>query len=175
MQPPKNPVGSYEIVYQDGAGRVSERIIDIPDLSSAFGVWIDAYCRLRKKYRSFYPDRILKCIDVQNGQLVPNLIQHLRSLARGEQRSRVSDAENLAMASYLKELGGFVRGITADQVLYDTELLALRQLFARCPGDHSKEIDDVLDVLEQAQEDGVISSDEHAKIMKLVQRLGALY
>ena len=175
MQPPKNPIGSYKIVYQDGAGRVTERTIDIPDFPSAFGVWIEAYCRLRKGYRSFYPDRILKCVDTGNGKVVPNLIQHVRSLARDEPRTTTSNAESLAMASYLRELGGFVRGITADQVLYHTELLALRKLFARCPGDRPKEIDDVLDVLEAAQEDGVISSNEHEKIMRTVQRVGALY
>lgn len=167
MKAPSNPVASFDIKYRDGKGAVSQRVIDIPDFAAVSAVWITAYCRLRKSYRSFYPDRILSCVDANSGEVVSDVMGFLLALRDGTD----TPAPGLAMADYIKELRSFIRGITADGVLHDVELRALRNLFNDCPADRPASVNHVLDVLEQAQDDGIITAEEHKQIMNAVQRI----
>lgn len=172
MTQPKNPIASFEIEYRDGRGRLSKRIIDVPSFDYVSAIWIDAYCRMRGEYRSFYPERMVSCVDIATGQSITDIMAYLKTLYLNVTgHANLPLKQNPEMSAYLKELRGFVQGITADNMLTDVELRALRQVFSRCPEDTTPEINKVLDVLELAQEDGVISHDEHKQILAAVQKL----
>lgn len=170
--PPSNPIATFEIEYRDGRGRMSKRVIDIPSFDYVSAVWIDAYCRMREEYRSFYPERMASCVAVDTGEAVPDVMAYLKNLYFSTTgQTGVPVIQSPGMAEYLREVRGFVAGITVDGLLTDVELRALRQLFARCPEDTPPDINKVLDTLEMAQEDGVITHDEHKQILNAVQKL----
>lgn len=173
MKPPKNPIATLEIEYIDGAGRKSKRIIDIPDAYAVDGVWINAYCRKRSAWRSFYPDRILRCTDVISGEVVSDVIKYFERLCGARlARAKTKDwIKKPSLNSYMELVRVFCSGLLADGVLYDQEIIAMQRLFAQCPADTPPSINAVLDVLELIQEDGVITAEEHAKLLTAVQKL----
>jgi hypothetical protein len=64
--------------YEDGNGKTSERVIDIrafePQGSSGLVI---AHCHLRDATRTFRFDRMRRVIDMETGEIIPNLQQRL--------------------------------------------------------------------------------------------------
>lgn len=169
----KNPVASFEIEYRDSAGKTTKRGIDIVSFEDISLMYVNAYCRLRKKMRSFCPERIVSCIDLSTGEPVYDITAHLKKLlrARAKGDSAPIKAVSLELTKYIDKVRLFCREILKDGVLQDSELRSLRQLFAQCPEDKTPEMDKVLEILDMAQDDGVIDETEREKLRRAVSKL----
>ena len=123
--------------------------------------------------RSFCPERIVSCIDLSSKEPVYDITAHLKKLlrARAKGDSAPIKADSLELAKYLEKIRLFCRGILEDGVLHDSELRSLRQLFAQCPEDKTPEMDKVLEILDMAQDDGVINEAEREKLRRAVSKL----
>lgn len=77
---PRDILANLKIKYKDSSGTVTERIIRLIKYGPCEDcnmLW--AYCTLRKENRSFRTDRIISCIDVDTGEVIPNLDTWLSS------------------------------------------------------------------------------------------------
>lgn len=71
---------SFDIVYTDGNGKTTERIVDVQKFDEQLhGGIVLGHCRMRKANRTFRFDRISKCIDIETGELITDIPSYLKS------------------------------------------------------------------------------------------------
>lgn len=83
---------SLSIQYESASGEITERTIDVLRYNPATGK-IYAYCHLRRDNRSFFTDRVLESIDVDTGELIPDLDEYLLERLTLHKTSAQSAAE----------------------------------------------------------------------------------
>lgn len=67
------------IKYIDRSGKSSQRDITTKSISMHFGDGtIEAYCQTQRGPRTFKMDRIIECIDLETGEFIEDVYQHLR-------------------------------------------------------------------------------------------------
>ena len=80
VQEPFPVKASLRINYEDGAGKATERVVDIRQFGSdLYGNLLIGRCRLRNATRTFLTDRIKKCIDEETGEIVEEVFAYLRA------------------------------------------------------------------------------------------------
>lgn len=72
---------SLHIKYQDGAGQITERSVQVRSVGDYLGnPTLVAHCRLRDQSRTFRIDRILECFDEDTGEVVSDVFEHLQAI-----------------------------------------------------------------------------------------------
>ena len=66
--------------YIDRNDAKTSRAVDVRGVSyDEFGILLSCHCHLRDEMRNFRPKRIKNCIDVEIGEIVANVMQHLQN------------------------------------------------------------------------------------------------
>jgi hypothetical protein len=78
VQTPRDLSANLRIEYRDGAGSETKRDIQL----MRYGPWeggaiLWAYCHLRQANRTFRTDRVLKCVDLDTGEVIDDLANWL--------------------------------------------------------------------------------------------------
>jgi hypothetical protein len=80
VQEPFPVTASLRIDYEDGAGKKTERIVDVHQFGTdGYGNMLIGHCRMRNATRIFRTDRIKKCIDEETGEIVDDVYAYLRA------------------------------------------------------------------------------------------------
>lgn len=71
---PANTITTLTICYTDAGGELTQRGISVTEFDpyQMFG-----FCHLREQYRTFLYERVTSCVDVNTGEVVTNINQHL--------------------------------------------------------------------------------------------------
>src|SRR5690606_31765390 len=72
---------NLHIKYQDGAGQITERPVQVRSVGDYMGApTIVGQCLLRNQPRTFRLDRILECFNEDTGEIVTDVYEHLQSI-----------------------------------------------------------------------------------------------
>lgn len=72
---PRPISASLRIDYRDAAGKTSERIVDVRECDTSYpDGYLIGFCRLRQAMRTFRMDRIARVIDMETGEIIPDLL-----------------------------------------------------------------------------------------------------
>jgi len=78
---PKKLTAHIEIEYEDGNKSVTTRTVRIREFDNElYGGIIMGHCELRNATRTFRFDRIKKCVDLETGEVIPDIKKHLNEL-----------------------------------------------------------------------------------------------
>lgn len=78
-QQPFPAKATLHIEYEDGAGKQTDRVVDVRQCGTDVnGSIIIGHCRMRNATRTFRTDRIRQCIDEQTGEIVDDVFSYLR-------------------------------------------------------------------------------------------------
>jgi hypothetical protein len=79
VQQPFPAKATLRIKYEDGAGKQTERVVDVRQFGTDVGGNIlIGNCRMRNATRTFRTDRIKRCIDEEAGEIVSDVFAYLR-------------------------------------------------------------------------------------------------
>lgn len=80
VQEPFPVKATLRIEYEDGAGKKTERVVDIHQFGADLsGGLLIGHCRMRNATRTFRFDRIKKCVDDETGEIVDDIYSYLRA------------------------------------------------------------------------------------------------
>lgn len=79
VQQPFPAKATLRIKYEDGAGKQTERVVDVRQ----FGIDVNGniligHCRMRNATRTFRMERIKRCVDEETGEIVSDVFTYLR-------------------------------------------------------------------------------------------------
>lgn len=76
---PANTIGTLSIRYRSRAGELTQRAVSVTefDTEGLFGL-----CHLRDRYRTFRYDRIFSCANIETGEVVYDIHDHIQSIYR---------------------------------------------------------------------------------------------
>ncbi|MCW8906733.1 MAG: hypothetical protein OQL28_05760 [Sedimenticola sp.] len=78
---PKKLSAHIEIEYEDGNKSLTTRTVRVREFDNElYGGIIMGHCELRNATRTFRFDRIKKCVDLETGEIVPDVGKHLNEL-----------------------------------------------------------------------------------------------
>ena len=66
---------NYLIRYEDSDGNMTERIISVHSIEQTEPLLLRAWCHLRKGDRSFFPERMVDCIDHETGEIIQDPVR----------------------------------------------------------------------------------------------------
>jgi len=72
---------------------------------------------------------------------------------------------------YVKELLGFCKGIVADGILNEKEIISLHKWLMNCPYKRSYAVYAIADTVEKIYADGVITSEEQTELMNTINKI----
>lgn len=76
---------SVEIDYIDGSYEKSNRSIDIDEIQlTKYRDYFSGYCYLRNDERQFRADRVIKCIDLETGEVTDDMSEFLKGLVENQ-------------------------------------------------------------------------------------------
>lgn len=79
VQQPFPAKATLRIEYEDGAGKGTERVVDVRQFGTdVTGNILIGHCRMRNATRTFRTDRIKRCIDEETGEIVSDVFAYLR-------------------------------------------------------------------------------------------------
>jgi hypothetical protein len=79
VQQPFPVRATLRIDYEDGAGKRTERVVDIRQFGTDLnGNILIGHCRMRNATRTFRSDRIKRCVDEETGEIVGDVFAYLR-------------------------------------------------------------------------------------------------
>lgn len=79
VQKPFPANATLRIDYEDGAGKRTERVVEVRQFGTdANGNILIGHCRMRNATRTFRTDRIRRCIDEETGEIVDDVFAYLR-------------------------------------------------------------------------------------------------
>lgn len=79
VQQPFPAKSTLRIKYEDGAGKQTERVVDVRQFGTDVnGNILIGHCRMRNATRTFRTDRIKRCIDEETGEIVSDVFAYLR-------------------------------------------------------------------------------------------------
>ncbi len=79
VQQPFPAKATLRIEYEDGAGKQTERVVDVRQFGTdVYGNILIGHCRMRNATRTFRTDRIKRCIDEETGEIVSDVFAYLR-------------------------------------------------------------------------------------------------
>lgn len=79
VQQPFSAKAALRIEYEDGAGKKTERVVDVRQFGTDVnGNIFIGRCRMRNATRTFRTDRIKRCVDDETGEIVSDVFAYLR-------------------------------------------------------------------------------------------------
>lgn len=79
VQQPFPAKATLRIKYEDGAGKQTERVVDVRQFGTDVnGNILIGHCRMRNATRTFRTDRIKRCVDEETGEIVSDVFAYLR-------------------------------------------------------------------------------------------------
>lgn len=79
VQQPFPVKASLRIDYENGAGKRTERTVDVRQFGTdGYGNLLIGHCRMRNATRTFRTDRIKRCVDEETGEIVGDVYAYLR-------------------------------------------------------------------------------------------------
>lgn len=78
VQEPFPVRATLRIVYEDGAGMKSQRVVDVRQFGAdIYGGLLIGHCRMRNATRTFRTERIKQCIDEDTGEIIDDAYAYL--------------------------------------------------------------------------------------------------
>jgi hypothetical protein len=136
VQDPFPVKASLRIDYEDGAGKKTERVVDVRQFGiDGYGNLLIGHCLMRNATRTFRTDRIKRCIDEETGEVVDDVFAYLRakyesSPEHARDRLYEEEYDTLRVLLYVGKADGQLRA--AEKAIIRVACRALANDLSRC-------------------------------------------